>query len=176
MTPRQPAAELDPRFSSPGAKATAWSIALHGLESAETYWFTTVRADGRPHATPLIAVWVDHHPFIVTGPDEQKARNLLHGPHDLLATQAETNDGPMDLVIEGDASRLTHEPMLARVAAAYVAKYGEDWRWIVRDGSLYAASGDSGEAWAFAITPHKAFVFAKGETYGQTRYRFAARR
>ena len=35
-------------------------------------WLTTVRADGRPHVTPLVAVWLDDAIHFSTGPEEQK--------------------------------------------------------------------------------------------------------
>lgn len=35
-----------------------------------------MRADGRPHVTPLVAVWLDGAPHFSTGPAEQKAVNL----------------------------------------------------------------------------------------------------
>ena len=46
------------------------------LAAAEFYWLTTVRADGRPHITPLVGAWVDDSFVFCTGSDEQKARNL----------------------------------------------------------------------------------------------------
>jgi hypothetical protein len=50
---------LDRRFSNPDAEATSWADTLRALEQAELFWVTTVRADGRPHTTPLVAVWLD---------------------------------------------------------------------------------------------------------------------
>jgi hypothetical protein len=50
-----PVAELEPRFSSDDATAIPWSEAFRALGSAEIYWLTTVRPDGHPHVTPLIA-------------------------------------------------------------------------------------------------------------------------
>ena len=44
-----PSAEIDGRFSDPGAGPTRWAEAAQVLEHAELYWLTTVRADGRPH-------------------------------------------------------------------------------------------------------------------------------
>jgi hypothetical protein len=55
----EPVAELDERFSDDGVSATEWAEARRALESAETFWVTTVRSDGRPHVTPLVAVWHD---------------------------------------------------------------------------------------------------------------------
>jgi nitroimidazol reductase NimA-like FMN-containing flavoprotein (pyridoxamine 5'-phosphate oxidase superfamily) len=65
-----PVAGLDARFSSDGATATPWSQARDGLEAAEVYWLSTVRPDGRPHVTPLIAVWLDGALYFCTGPTE----------------------------------------------------------------------------------------------------------
>ena len=73
-----PSAEFDSRFSDPEAGPTPWSDAQHVLEHAELYWLTTVRADGRPHVTPLIGVSEDGAVHFCTGLREQKARNLEH--------------------------------------------------------------------------------------------------
>ena len=73
-----PTAEIDRRFSDPEAGATPWAEVARTLERAELYWLTTVRADGRPHVTPLIGVWHDGALHFCTGPREQKARNLEH--------------------------------------------------------------------------------------------------
>lgn len=44
-------------FSEAGAAPTPWTTALQQVEEADTFWLSTVRPDGRPHVTPLIAVW-----------------------------------------------------------------------------------------------------------------------
>lgn len=59
MTDIGPTAELDPQFSSPDATPTPWAVARGHLEKAEIYWLSTVRPDGRPHVTPVVAVWLD---------------------------------------------------------------------------------------------------------------------
>ncbi len=69
-----PTAEFDSRFSDPAAGPTPWSDVAHVLEHAELYWLTTVRADGRPHVTPLIAVAEGETVHFCTGLREQKAR------------------------------------------------------------------------------------------------------
>src|SRR4051794_20074187 len=68
-----PRTTLDTRFSEPGAVATSWEDARRVLERAELFWITTVRHDGRPHVTPLVAVWHDERLYFCTGPSEQKA-------------------------------------------------------------------------------------------------------
>ena len=76
----EPVPELDERFSDPGAEATPWATTREVLEAAQLSWVTTVRADGRPHVTPLVPVWLDDALHFCTGPDEQKAVNLAHNP------------------------------------------------------------------------------------------------
>ena len=51
-----PITTLDPRFSDPAAAATGWEQTRRALEQAELFWITTVRADGRPHMTPLLSL------------------------------------------------------------------------------------------------------------------------
>jgi Pyridoxamine 5'-phosphate oxidase len=41
---------------------------------------TTVRAHGRPHVTPPVAVWLDGTAHFATAASEQKAVNLTHSP------------------------------------------------------------------------------------------------
>ena len=46
-------------FSEPDATPTPWTAGREHVLGAETFWLSTVRPDGRPHVTPLIAVWHD---------------------------------------------------------------------------------------------------------------------
>ncbi|WP_119726321.1 pyridoxamine 5'-phosphate oxidase family protein [Thermomonospora amylolytica] len=164
-----PTTELDARYSSEDATATAWDEGRAELERAELYWLSTVRPDGRPHVTPLIAVWMDDALYFSTGPQERKARNLDANPHCVLTTGTNRNEG-LDVVLEGRADRVTDEGRLKRLADAFVAKYGEEWRFEVRDGAFWQSAG--GTAWVFAVAPVKAFGFGKGDVYSQTRWTF----
>jgi hypothetical protein len=72
---------------------------------------------------------------------------------------------------------VTDEGVLATVADAYLAKYGDAWRFVVRDGGLAHALASiredtAGVAHAFTIVPTSAFGFANGPTYSQTRWTF----
>src|SRR5205809_8017907 len=113
----EPTAELAARFSSEGAAPTDWAEARGHLEDAEIFWISTVRPDGRPHVTPLIAVWLDDTLYFCTGPEERKARNLASNPHCALTTGCNAFDG-LDLVVEGDAVRVTDDAELRRIADA----------------------------------------------------------
>jgi hypothetical protein len=63
-------------FSQPDATPTPWAVGLEHVIDADTFWLSTVRPDGRPHVTPLIAVWHGDAIWFTTGPDERKAKNL----------------------------------------------------------------------------------------------------
>jgi len=59
MTEPEPIGELDPQFSERGATPTPWVEARRILRTAPVFWLSTVRPDGRPHVTPIAAVWLD---------------------------------------------------------------------------------------------------------------------
>jgi nitroimidazol reductase NimA-like FMN-containing flavoprotein (pyridoxamine 5'-phosphate oxidase superfamily) len=54
-----PVTALDQRYSGETARATSWEENLEVIENAQLFWISIVRADGRPHVTPLEAVWLD---------------------------------------------------------------------------------------------------------------------
>lgn len=171
MTQQEPSAELDPRFSSPGASATPWAEAAKHLEQAELFWLTTVRPDGRPHATPLVAVWLDGAIYFSTGAEERKAKNLAHNTHCILTTGRNTlNEEGLDLALEGMAVQVSDAERLQRISEAYEAKYGGDWHYDVRDGTVVGREGNV--ALVFEVAPTAIFGFGKGATFSQTRWRF----
>ncbi|MEU5211959.1 pyridoxamine 5'-phosphate oxidase family protein [Streptomyces sp. NPDC020742] len=170
---REPVTELHPAYSSPDATAIAWSAAVGGMTEAEIFWLSTVRPDGRPHVTPLLAVWADDALHFCTGPDERKAKNLAVSPHCALTTStAGGNDlhAGLDVVVEGVAERIDDGATLHRLAERYEEKYGSDWHFDVRDGAFH---GEGGRAVVFRVRPRKAFGFGRGESvYSQTRWTF----
>lgn len=163
-----PTGTIDSRFSDPEAAPTPWPNAERVLEEAELYWLTTVRAEGRPHVTPLIGVVHDGAVHFCTGLREQKARNLEHRSQVALTTGNNAWARGLDVVVEGTAVRVTDRDALQQLADAYVAKYGSEWQFEVGDGAF----GDGPDAAAvFRIEPAKVLAFAK-EPHGQTTYRF----
>ena len=162
---------LDQHYSGEDATARPWAEAVALLEGAELYWLSTVRPDGRPHVTPLIGLWSDGALHFCTGPSERKARNLAANPEVVLTTGANTLREGLDVMIEGRATRVTEERRLIALAEAWEAKYGAEWHFGVTDGTF--SNGAGGRAEVFAVAPRTAFGFAKGDPYGQTRWRFA---
>jgi hypothetical protein len=166
MPNKEPATELHPQFSSDGATPTPWAEARRQLEKADIYWLTTVRPDGRPHVTPLLCVWLDGALYFCTGPTERKAKNLAHNPHCAITTGCNVLEG-VDLVVEGEAVKVSDDAKLQPLADMYASKYG--WHYTVRDGAFY---GEAGRADVYEVSPATAFSFGKGEASSQTRYRF----
>src|SRR5215218_8145063 len=104
-----PTTEFDERYSSPDATAADWVTAEAVLDEAELSWISTVRPDGRPHVTPLVAVWLDDALYFTTGADERKGRNLAENPHVVLTTGCNTWKEGFDVVLEGEAVRVTDD-------------------------------------------------------------------
>ena len=168
MTERTPQGELDPRFSDPHATATSWKDVRTLLESAELFWISTVRADGRPHVIPLPAVWYDDALHFCTGAGEQKAVNLARNNHCALTTGTNAWKSGLDVVVEGRAERLSDDAQLRPLADLWSTKYHGDWQFEVRDGCFHQ---DGGAAFVFRVAPVKVLAFAKGD-FAQTRFRF----
>src|SRR5262245_18503700 len=172
MNEQEPTTSLDPRFSSPGATPTAWAEAVEQLEKAELFWLTTVRPDGRPHVTPLLALWLDGALYFSTGAEERKAKNIAHDTHCGMTTGRNTlYEEGLDLVVEGDAVRVRDEALLRRVADRYEAKYGPACHYDVRDGTIVGLRDNV--ALVFAVAPTTVFGFGKGALFSQTRWQFA---
>jgi nitroimidazol reductase NimA-like FMN-containing flavoprotein (pyridoxamine 5'-phosphate oxidase superfamily) len=161
-------AELDPRFGDPEAKPTPWNDTLRVIDGAELFWIATVRNDGRPHVTPLPAVWQDGALHFCTGPAEQKGVNLARNPRCTLTTGNNAWKKGLDVVVEGRAERVSDDKRLQQLADAWEAKYDGDWHFEVANGAFHHGAG---EAFVFAVKPVKVIAFAKGE-FAQTRYRF----
>jgi nitroimidazol reductase NimA-like FMN-containing flavoprotein (pyridoxamine 5'-phosphate oxidase superfamily) len=160
-------AATDPRFSDPTATAPPWADVEARLAAAELYWLSTVRADDRPHVTPLVGVW--HHGVFAfcTGAGEQKHVNLATHPEVAVTTGSNTWKRGTDVVVEGRAERVTGRQALVPLAAAWRAKYGEDWPWQATDEGF--ADGDSRPE-VYVVRPRKVLVFGK-EPHHQTAYR-----
>ncbi|MEE4541076.1 pyridoxamine 5'-phosphate oxidase family protein [Streptomyces sp. V4-01] len=166
--PAMPEGTLDARYSDPRAEPSRWEEVREALDTAQTYWLTTVRADGRPHVTPLIAIWDASALHFSTGEREQKSRNLAAHRHVALTTGANALDEGLDVVLEGEATRVTDTARLEHLAAAWLRKYGEVWRYEVRDDSFWHPGG--GLATVYAVRPAAVHAFRKGPTYAQTRW------
>jgi nitroimidazol reductase NimA-like FMN-containing flavoprotein (pyridoxamine 5'-phosphate oxidase superfamily) len=172
-----PTGKIDPRYGDPSATAPPWEDIERLLIDAQLYWIITVRADGRPHAVPLVGVWHNGVFAFCTGSEEQKQRNLDVNPHVAVTTGTTGLNGwdtGKDVVVEGTAGRVTNAEALQELADAWYAKYGEDWKFAVRGQEFVELSqsggSDGGGARVYRVSATKVIAF--GDAHGQTTYRF----
>jgi nitroimidazol reductase NimA-like FMN-containing flavoprotein (pyridoxamine 5'-phosphate oxidase superfamily) len=146
--------------------ALTWADVRDRLAGVETYLLATVRPDGRPHVVPVLGVWLDGALHFNTGRIARKARNLARTPACVITAPG----GDLDLVVEGDAVKVTDSAALQRVADAFPAKYPW-WHPTVRDGAFRDPdTGDPRDV--FAVAPTVVFAFGKEKGLRATRWSF----
>jgi hypothetical protein len=157
-----------------------WAAVLEKLEArstpdpdahnAWTTWLTTLNEDGSPHVTPVGAMWLDGTFWFQTGAT-RKGRNVARDPRCSVAVSIRN----ADVVIEGDAVRVTDPEAVARIAKAWA------------DNGWPAAPDESGTGitapfnapsqgpppWSvYRVEPRSAVVCWGEEPGGLTRFRF----
>lgn len=174
-----PTAEIH-GYSSPDAEPVPWATAVDTIRAAEVFFVSTVRPDGRPHATPLVAVWHDDALWFSTGDEERKARNLAQNPACLLSTGRGLLAEGLDIVVEGVADQVVAQAELEPVAAAYAAKYGTDvWDFRAVEGGFalpdpVAGRGIRIRSLVFRVRPTRVLGFGHGAVYSQTTWEWPA--
>ncbi len=163
----EPTAELNEGFSEPGTAAVPWADVERVLTESEMFWLSTVRRDGRPHVTPLPAVWADGLLHFCTGDQEQKTANLRRNPYCALTTGTNKLHAGVDVVVEGRAERITDHDRLVELAALWKSKH--DWDYAVGEDTFDDGAGHTGLV--FGVRPTKVLAFGKAP-HSQTRYRF----
>src|SRR3954452_10073113 len=83
--------------------------------NSRTTWLTTVNEDGSPHVTAVGALWLDGTFWFQTGAGTRKSRNVARDPRCSIAVSIRD----ADVVVEGDATRVTDPASVARVAKAW---------------------------------------------------------
>jgi hypothetical protein len=158
-----------------GNDALAWSRPRDLLAGATgldvSFFLGTTRPDGRPHAAGVGALWHDGDLFIVSGPGTRKSRNLAANPASTISVRLPG----IDLVLEGEAARVTDRPTLEAVAALYREVGG--WPAEVEGEAFtapYSAPSAGPPPWhLYRFTFHTAIGVAGAEPFGATRWRFA---
>ena len=151
-------------------KLDAGSAPAPDAHNARTTWLTTINEDGSPHVTAVGALWLDRAFWFQTGATH-KARNVARDPRCSIAVSIRD----ADVVVAGDATRVTDPDMVARVAKAWA------------DGGWPAEPDESGSGitapfnapsqgpppWnVYRIEPRSATVALGTEPGGLTRFKF----
>jgi hypothetical protein len=131
----------------------------------------TVNEDGSPHVTPVGAVWLDRAFWFQTGAGTRKCRNVERHPRCSIALSIRD----ADVVVEGDAARVTDRDLLARVAKVWAeggwpAQPDESGTGIT---APFNAPLQGPPPWnVYRIEPRSATVALGTEPGGLTRFRF----
>jgi hypothetical protein len=139
--------------------------------NARTTWLTTVNEDGSPHVTAVGALWLDGTFWFQTGAGTRKSRNLARDPRCSIAVSIRD----ADVVVEGNAARVTDSASVARAAKAWA-----DNGWPAepdQSGSgitaPFNAPSQGPPPWnVHRIEPRSATVVLGTEPGGLTRFRF----
>jgi nitroimidazol reductase NimA-like FMN-containing flavoprotein (pyridoxamine 5'-phosphate oxidase superfamily) len=168
-----PVTTLDPRYSDPNAVATGWDETCRVLEEAQVFWISTVRSDGRPHVTPCAAVWREGILYFDTGTTQQKAINLRSNPHVVLTTGCNHWDRGLDVVVEGDAVRVSDDELLKDLAAVWATRWDGTFQFVARDGYFrHAQDEELPPVLVFSVRPTQVLAFGRGARAGHTTHRF----
>ena len=152
-------------------KLQAESAPAPDAPNARTTWLATVNEDGSPHVTAVGAVWIDGTFWFQTGTTTRKGRNLARDPRCSVAVSVPG----ADVVIEGDAARVTESGAVARAARAWAdqgwpAEPDESGAGIT---APFNAPSQGPPPWnVYRIEPRSATVVLGTEPGGLTRFRF----
>ena len=139
--------------------------------NSRTTWLATLNDDGSPHVTAVGALWLDGAFWFQTGSGTRKSRNVARDPRCSIAVSMRD----VDVVVEGDAARVTDPGMLARIAKAWA-----DTGWpaeVDQSGAgitaPFNAPSQGPPPWpVYRIAPRSATAVLGIEPGGLTRFRF----
>ena len=159
-----------------GNAALPWSRPRDLLVSSTpnpdvTFFLGTVGSDGRPHAAGVGMAWLAGDLYFTSGPGTRKSRHLAANPACAISVRL----ADVDLVLDGEAVRVTDQPTLEQVAAMY-----RDGGWPAEvDGDALTAPFSAPSAgpppWhLYRFRFHTAVGVATAEPNGATRWRFTS--
>src|SRR3984957_10617084 len=152
-------------------KLDAGSAPAPDALNSRTTWLATVNEDGSPHVTPVGALGLGGRFWFQTGTGTRKGRNVARDPRCSVAVSIRD----ADVVIEGDAARVTEQAAPARVAKAWA-----DNGWPAEPDASGAgltapfnAPSLGPPPWnVYRLQPRSAIVTLSGAPGGLTRFRF----
>lgn len=137
-----------------------WEEVESQLVAARHYWLGSVRPDGRPHAIPKWAVWVEGRAYFDGSPQTRHGRNIAQNPYVTLHLES----GEKVVIVEGVAGAITPSRELAETLAhSYTAKYAA-WGYAPTpdtwdEGGLFEIAPRTVIAWTSFTEDPTRFVF-----------------
>ncbi|NYJ05179.1 pyridoxamine 5'-phosphate oxidase family protein [Petropleomorpha daqingensis] len=152
-------------------KLDARSAPAPDAPNSRTTWLTTLNEDGSPHVTAVGALWLDGAFWFQTGATTRKGRNVARDPRCSVAVSVRD----ADIVVEGDAARVTEPGALARIARAWA-----DGGWPAEPDASgtgitapFNAPSQGPPPWlVYRIEPRSATAVVSAEPGGLSRFRF----
>ncbi len=171
MAKKEPVDERN--LDGSGAPPIPWARARERFEEdagiSPTHWLATARPDSKPHVMPMWTVWVDGAFYFIAGATTRQSKNLAQNAYCVLTVES----SGLDLVVEGEASKVSYETRLQQIADAYAV---QGWHLTVRNGVFYADDGAPGVGpppyEVYEVVPVTVFGLGTDEPYGSTRWRF----
>ena len=164
-----------------GLPPVDWAAVVDKLESgsapapdamnARTTWLCTVNEDASPHGVPVGAIWLDGAFWFQTGEGTRKARNVARNRTCSIALSIQD----ADVVVEGEADRVTEAEAVARAAKAWA---DQGWPAEADDKGSgitapFNAPAQGPPPWnVYRIEPRSVIVMLGTEPGGLTRFRF----
>ena len=142
-----------------------------GGPNRHTCWLSSINPDGSPHTAGVGALWVDGSFWFETGAQTRKGKNIARDARCTLSVATEE----FDVVVEGDARRVTEPAVVAAMAARWAAG---GWPVRVDDTGTaltaeYSAPSAGRPPWfVYQLTPRDATALLTVEPGGATRWRF----
>jgi hypothetical protein len=158
-------------WSAVVAKLEARSAPAPDAVNSRTTWLCTVNEDGSPHVTAVGALWLDGAFWFQTGSGTRKNRNVARDARCSIAVSLRD----ADVVVEGDAARVTEPDALASIAEAWA-----DQGWPAEPDpsgpgitAPFNAPSQGPPPWnVYRIQARSATVVLSAEPGGLTRFRF----
>ena len=164
-----------------GLPLVDWAAILETLDAgtapapdahnARTTWLSTINQDGSPHVTAVGALWLEGAFWFQTGAGTRKGHNVASDPRCSIAVSVRD----ADVVVEGEAVRVTDPELVARAAKAWAdqgwpAEPDESGSGIT---APFNAPALGPPPWnVYRIEPRSATVALGTEPGGLTRFKF----
>jgi nitroimidazol reductase NimA-like FMN-containing flavoprotein (pyridoxamine 5'-phosphate oxidase superfamily) len=150
MSERTPVDE-QPLVAGDATAPTPWAEARDRLgmpERDRIYWLATVGPDGRPHVRPILGLWLEDAFYFVTGETTRKGKNLAANSSCVMTASSHFLPA-LDVIVEGDAVKVTDEAEVQRVADAYTSSL--HWPLEVRDGAVFGPNAPTAGPPPYAV-------------------------
>ena len=142
-----------------------------GGPNRHTCWLATINPDGSPHVNGVGAIWHDGSFWFTAGDGTRKAKNLARDPRCTVSVATDL----FDLVVEGEARKVTDTTFVADMAARWAA---DGWPARVDDSGRaltaeYSAPSAGPPPWfVYRMTARTATALLTVQPGGATRWRF----